>query len=173
MTHVLGCKNAFHCVSREVAAGSALAAVRLAGAGCSAITPTGTQIPSHILLQHTKRVQGKERLKGKSVSLKNAGRTLCSGLSGHKSIYFGASAKPGPATWKCDLKSLLQPVEFALYPGETPPMLILASFRGKRATAPSGCLCLAVSNSIHGLSLGLPPTKTTCRYFKYENITKN
>lgn len=132
MTHVLGCKNAFHCVSRKVAVGSALAVVRLARAGCSAITPTGAQIPSHILLQHTKKVQGKERLKGKSVSLKNPGRTLCSGLSGHKSVFFGASAKPGPATWKCDLKSLLQPVEFALYPEETPLMLILASFQREK-----------------------------------------
>lgn len=111
--------------ARKVAVGSSLAAVSQAGAGCSTITPTGAQIPSHSLLQHTKKVEGEGKAGGENVSLKNPGRTLSSGLSGHKSIYFGASVEC--KSWTCH--------------------------------------CLAVLNSIHGFSLGLPQTKTTCRYF--------
>lgn len=59
----------------KVAVGSSLAALRLAGAGCSTITPAGAQIPSHILLQHNKKkVEGKEKLEVKSISLNNPGR---------------------------------------------------------------------------------------------------
>lgn len=50
------------------------------------------------------------------------------------------SAKPGPAAWKLDLMSLLQPVEFAYYPGKISSLIVLCPRDGSKPMLTWGAL---------------------------------